>query len=144
MGGRKGRQALALTGGASSELLKSSVMAEFVDVDHGTPVGRLTEVSGLVSSLCRGVLVRVRPGKDWLAPVRGYKPNGLTIDAADLGETDARVAMHMLAFGEEAKGAASALMALGLPNDGFAQVATVAGLSHVSIRPPPRRQQSAA
>jgi hypothetical protein len=136
MAGRKGRHALAMAAGGASELLKSSVMAEFTDIDRGTPASRLTEVAGLVSSLCRGVLVRLRPAKDWLAAVRGFKPHGLTVDVADLGESDAQIAANILAFGEQARGAAPALMAFGLPNEGFAQVAGVAGLTHVAIRGP--------
>jgi len=136
MGGRKGRHSLALVAGGAADVLKSSVMAEFVDVDRGTPASRLTEVAGLVGSLCRGVLVRVRPAKDWMAAVRGFKPHGLTVDAADLGDSDARIAQQMLDFGDQAKGVAPALMAFGLPGEGFSQVAIVAGLTHASIRQP--------
>jgi hypothetical protein len=111
--------------------MKASVMAEFVDIDRGTPVGRLMEVAGLVTSLCRGALIRLRPAKDLLAPVRGFRTHGLTIDVGDAGE---EAAAYMRAFGEQAKGAATALMAFGLPSERFFEAARGAGLSHAAVR----------
>ncbi|MFI4975437.1 MAG: hypothetical protein ACHP84_12935 [Caulobacterales bacterium] len=134
MAGRKGRHALAMVAPGTPQALKTSVMVEFVDVDRGTPVSRLTEIAGLVSSLCRGAFVRLRPARDMLAAVRGYRPLGLTLDAADLGATHAQIATQMLAFGEQARGAAPALVIQGLPSEEFFQVAQVAGLTHASLR----------
>ena len=144
MGSRKGRQALATASGGAMAVLKSSVMIELVDVDRGTPVGRLTEVTGLVTSICRGVVVRLRPAKDFIAPVYGFRAQGLTVDAADLGGTDTQIAANLLAFGEQARGVAPALMAFGLANDGFFQVAAVAGLTHASVRAIPMTAQTKA
>ena len=132
---RKGRRALAMVSPDAPEVLKSNVIVEFVDVDRGTPVSRLTEVGGFVTSICRAVFVRVQPASDMLASVRGYRPHGLTLDASNLADTDAQMAAQMLAFGEQAKGAAPLLVVQGLPNDGFFQVADVAGASHASVRP---------
>ncbi len=144
MATRKGRAFLAEAAGDRPEAMRSSVMAEFVDVDRGTPGARLVEVGGLVSSLCRGVLVRLRPAKDLLAPVRGYRPHGLTIAADDVGEDAAHIAAWLMTLGAEGKGAAPALMAFGLPNDGFFEPARVAGLTHASVRPEPAKAKTAA
>ncbi|MFI4935026.1 MAG: hypothetical protein ACHP7N_10435 [Caulobacterales bacterium] len=136
MAARRGRKALSQVC-EDAELLKSNLMIEFVDVDRGTPVGRLTEVAGLVNSICRAVFIRVQPGKDMLSTVRGYRPHGLTVDASDLGAGDAQIAAQMLTFGEQARGAAPLLVVQGLPNDGFFQVAQVAGVTHASVRAQP-------
>ena len=138
---RKGRRALTETLG---ERLKTQVMLELLDVDRGTPVSRLTEVGTLVASLCRGVLVRLSPGRDPAAPVRGYRPHGLSVDAADFGEHDSQIAAQLLAFAELAKGAAPTLMVFGLPNHDFFAVAEVGGVTHASARLQPPAVRSAA
>lgn len=134
MAARKGRHALAMIAADAPQLLKSSVIVEFTDVGRGTPVGRLTEVGGLVTSICRAVFVRVPPSSDMLASVRGYRPHGITLDLAGMAGGDAQIATQMLTFGEQARGAAPLLVVQGLPNDGFFQVAQVAGMSHASQR----------
>ena len=142
---RKGRMALSRIGGDRGKTLKSSVMVELVDVDRGTPISRLIDVGGLITTVCRAAFVRVQPGADMLASVRGYRPHGLTLDAADLPEVDAEIASQLLTFGEQADGAAPLLVVQGLPSDGFFGVAEVAGLTHAALRTPPAsRQRSAA
>jgi hypothetical protein len=130
---RKGRHALTMI--AAAQALKAGLVVEFVDVDRGTPISRLTEVGGLLTSICRAVFVRLQPAIDMLAPVRGYRPHGLTLDGADLASVDSQIAKQLLSFGDQAKGAAPLLIAQGLPNDGFFQVAKVAGMTHASVRP---------
>jgi hypothetical protein len=141
---RRGRHALAMTGGDRPDILKTSVVVELVDVDKGTPISRLTEVAGLVASICRGVFIRVQPTRDMLAPVRGFRPLGLCVDGGDMAEDDAEAAGQLLNFGEQAIGAAPLLFAQGLPNDGFFQVAEVAGLTHASVRPRAVQDQRSA
>ena len=143
MAARKGRQALCNIA-PDPQLLKAGVIVEFADVDRGTPVSRLTEVGGLVTAICRAVFVRVQPGIDMLACVRGYRPHGLTLDAADLADSDAQIATQMLNFGEQAKGAAPLLVVQGLPNDGFFQVGLVAGVTHAALRAPAAQRSVAA
>jgi hypothetical protein len=146
MAARKGRHALAMIAAEAPETLKSNVIVEFTDVGRGTPVGRLTEVGGLVTSICRAVFVRVQPAVDMLAAVRGYRPHGITLDVAGLGGGDALMAAQMLTFGEQARGAAPLLVVQGLPNEGFFQVAQVAGMSHAARRAaaPAAAERSAA
>ena len=141
LAGRKGRRMLTEAFGAR---LKTGAMIELMEVDRGTPVSRLTEVGALVSSLCRGMLVRLSPGRDAAAPVRGYRPHGLTVEAAELGEGDSQVAAQLLAFAEQVKGAAPTLMVFGLPNEGFFAVAMVGGITHASAKPEESQARSAA
>lgn len=131
---RKGRNALMLMAGGATDILRSGVLIELVDVDIGTPASRLTEVMGLISGLCRGIFIRLRPGRDMAAPVKGFRMQGLTLDTSDLPPADTQIALHMLAFGAQARHLAPALAVLGLPNDGFMHVASVAGITHAGMR----------
>ncbi|HWA62315.1 MAG TPA: hypothetical protein VG939_13125 [Caulobacteraceae bacterium] len=138
---RKGRRRLS---DGVGERLKGGVMVEFADVERGTPVSRLTDVSGLTASLCRGVLVRLAPARDIVAPVRGYRPHGVSLDAVQIDGDDSAIADQVLAFGDQAKGAAPTTMVFGLPNDGFFSVALVAGVTHASARADLDQVRSAA
>lgn len=131
---RKGRNALMLMAGGAIDVLKAGALIELVDVDIGTPASRLTEVMGLISGLCRGIFIRLRPGKDMAAPVKGFRMQGLTLDCSDLPLADTQIALQMLAFGEQARHLAPALAMLGLPNDGFMHVASVAGITHAGMQ----------
>jgi hypothetical protein len=131
---RRGRANLALAAGGAADLLKTGVIVELIDVTIGTPGSSLMEVAGLVGSLCRAVFIRLHPAKDMMAPVRGIRPQGLTLDAADLGQSDAQIASSIIAFGEQARHVAPFLAVQGLPAEGFFQVATVAHLSHAALR----------
>ncbi len=128
---RKGRREMVSVLG---ETLKTGVILELMDVDRGTPLSRLSEVGSLATTLGRGVLVRLNPGRDMAAAVRGYRPHGVTMDAGDLGATDTDLASGMLDFGEQAKGCAPTLMVFGLPSEDFFAVASVGGITHASTR----------
>jgi hypothetical protein len=128
---RKGRREMAAVLG---ERLKTGVILELMDIDRGTPLSRLSEVGGLASVLSRGVLVRLAPGRDPTAAVRGYRPHGVTLDACALGGSDTELASGLLAFGEQAKGCAPTVMVFGLPNEDFFAVASVGGVTHASAR----------
>ncbi len=131
LAGRKGRRELTERLG---ERLKARVMLELLDVDRGTPLSRLSEVGGIAALLSRGVLVRLAPGRDIAAAVRGYRPHGVTIEAGELGDTHSDLAAGVLAFGEQVTGAAPTQMVFGLPTEDFFAVASVAGITHASAR----------
>lgn len=118
--------------------VKGRLMIELMDIDRGTPLSRLTEVANVAMGLARGVLVRLAPGREAAAPIRGYRPHGVTIEASALGETDTERASTLLAFAEQVKGSAPTTMCFGLPHDGFFAVAEVAGVTHASTLPAPR------
>jgi hypothetical protein len=133
--GRRGRAELAFVTGGSSQLLKSRVILELVDIDRGTPAGRLTEVAGLVAAVCRAVFVRLQPGREAIGPVEGARVHGLTVDGADLGDADGDAAGLLLETGAQAKGLAPMLVAQGLTSDVYFAVAEVAGFTHAALRP---------
>ena len=135
MGSRKGRNQVLAAIDAAPARVKANLLIELVDVDRGTPAGRLTEVAGLLHSVCRGVFVRVTPGKDVVPPERGSRLQGLTLDVGDL-DGDARVVGEMLTFADQMRGLTPALMVQGLPNEAMLPMAMVAGLSHAGVRAP--------
>lgn len=132
--GRRGRGALAGAARGDLDALKKRVIVELIDVDRGTPTGRLTEVIGLINATCRGVFVRLQPGRDAASPVREARVQGLTLDGSDLPEQDADAASALLEFADQARGLASLLVAQGLGDEGYFAVAEVAGFTHVSCR----------
>lgn len=143
---RKGRQALIGVEGLPPQRVKTGIMVELIDVDRGTPEARLLEVTGLVGQLCKGVLVRLQPGRDAVGPVKGARLQGLTVAVVDLGGTDSQVASHMLTLAAQARGRAAVLMIHGLPSQGYLDVAEVAGFTHASLRvgPPPQALEQPA
>ena len=136
MGGSKGRQALMACAEAAPDRMKASVMVELVDVDRGTPAGRLTEVAGLLKTICRGVFARVQPGVGGMPPLKEARLMGVTLDAGDLTGDDSRIAAQILDFGRLAKGQAPAIAVQGLPSTVLFAVAETAVLTHAGVRIP--------
>jgi len=128
---RRGRTTLGL---ATEGAAKARIIVELIEVDRGTPSGRLAEVCGLLAIACKGVFVRLQPGREAIAPVREVRPHGLSLDAGDIPGADSYVASTLLEIGEQAKGRSPLLVAQGLSSDGFFAVAEVAGFTHVSLR----------
>ncbi len=146
LGGRKGRASLIAIEGVTPDRIRQGAMIEFVDIDRGTPSGRLVEVVSLVGRLTRGVLARLQPVGNALDPVQGARFNGLTLDFADLGLPDARLEPFMRAMAHQMRGKAPALIAQGLGERLHFEMADDAGFTHAGIRGVPNtvtRQQVA-
>lgn len=131
--GRRGRTALS-NAMKTSEGLKKRLIVELIDLDRGTPTGRLTEVIGLLNATCRGVFARLQPGRNAAGPVRDARLHGLTLDGSDLPETDGDAAGALLEFADQIRGLSPMLVAQGLADEGYFAVAEVAGFTHVSQR----------
>jgi len=138
LAGRKGRQLLINVPGASPEQVRQGAMIEFVDVDRGTPNGRLVEVASLVGRVTRGVLARLQPTRDALSPIAGARFNGLTADFADLGLPDAKLEAFMRLMAHQMRGKAPALIAQGLGEPLHLEMADAAGFTHAAIRGVPK------
>jgi hypothetical protein len=132
----KGRHALSAIEGVTPERVRQAAIVELVDIDMGTPLGRLLEVTGFVGQMCRGVLARVTPGRDIMAAVGGARLTGLTVDFSEtpLNEELLEQLMRMLAL--QVRGKTSALIALGLPSARHLEVAEAAGFTHGALRRP--------
>lgn len=134
MAARRGRNALIGQAGAATATVKAGVIVELIDAGAGVPSGRLTEIAGLLTSICRGVMARVTPGKEFAAAFRDARLMGVTLDVADLAGPDSRVAAQILEFGRQARGLASVLGVHGLASADFFAIAEVAGLTHAAVR----------
>lgn len=134
--GRRGRGYLANATEGSATALKKRVIVELIDIDRGTPTGRLTEVAGLLNAVCRSVFARLQPSRDVVFPVRDARLQGVTLDGSDLATSDGEAAGQLLEFAEQARGLSPLLVAQGLPDEGYLAVAEVAGFTHGALRVP--------
>jgi hypothetical protein len=134
MGARKGRDLLITVEGLTAERIRQGAMIEFVDIDRGAPSGRVVEVVSLVNRLTRGVLARLQPVANALEPVAGARFNGLTLDFADLGLPNGRLAPFMRAMAHQVRGKAPALIAQGLAERLHYEMADDAGFTHAGLR----------
>lgn len=140
----KGRQALIACAGDVPARMKAGLMVELVDVDRGTPQGRLIEVCGLLRTICRGVFGRAVPGKDAMAPLKDARLAGVTLDASELPVEDARLAAFLIDFARQAKGLTPAIAVQGLNSQVMFAVAETAGLTHAALRAAPVTTVAAA
>lgn len=140
MGGRKGRQALVSIEDVTPARVRQGMMLEFVDIDRGTPTGRMVEVVSLVGGLTRGVLARLQPARDALDPVQGARFNGLTLDFADVSLPNGRLKTLMRLMAHQMRGKAPALIAQGLSDFGHMDMADDAGFTHAGVRASPLTQ----
>ena len=134
LAGRRGRANLAHAAHGSAKTLKARVIVEVTEFGRGTPPGRLNEVASLLGAMCKGVFGRLQPGRDAAAPFKDVRLQGLALDAGDVAGADGDIAAALLEAGEQAQGLAPLLIAQGLPSEGFADVAEVAGFTHAATR----------
>ncbi len=144
MAANKGRQALAAAAGEAQGRMKRGLLIELVDVDRGTPRGRLIEVCGLLRTMCRGVFARAQASRDDMALFREARLAGVTLDAAEFAGDDARLAAAMLDLGRQAKGQTPLIAVQGLSSQVMFAVAETAGLTHASLRKAPATLATAA
>lgn len=137
MGARKGRHLLVTIEGVTPERVRQGLMLEFVDIDRGTPTGRMVEVVSLVGRVTRGVLARLQPSRDALDPVQGARFNGLTIDFADVALPVSRIEDFMRLMAHQMRGKAPALIAQGLAGYSHMDMADASGFTHASVRAAP-------
>ena len=137
LGGRKGRNSLIAIDGVPPDRIRQGAMIEFIDIGRGTPAGRLVEVVSLVGGVTRGVLARLQPIGNALEAVQCARFNGLTMDFADLGLPDGRLAPFMRAMAHQMRGKAPALIAQGLGERLHFEMADDAGFTHAGIRAVP-------
>ena len=144
MAANKGRQALIAAAGEAQGRMKRGLLIELVDVDRGTPQGRLIEVCGLLRTLCRGVFARVQAGRDEMALFREARLAGVTLDAAEYAGDDARLAAAMIDLGKQARGQTPLIAVQGLTSQVMFAVAETAGMTHAALRTTPVTSTAAA
>ncbi len=144
MAANKGRQALIAAAGEAQGRMKRGLLIELVDVDRGTPPGRLIEVCGLLRTLCRGVFARVQSSRDEMALFKEARLAGVTLDAAEFAGDDARLAAAMLDLGRQARGQTPLIAVQGLASQVMFAVAETAGMTHASLRIAPATMATTA
>lgn len=140
----KGRQGLIGCAGDAPGRMKAGLMVELIDVDRGTPQGRLIEVCGLLLTICRGVFGRVVPGRDAMEPLKHARLAGVTLDAGELPAEDGRLAALILDYGRQAKGLTPTIAVHGLASPVMFAIAETAGLTHAALRVAPASAAAAA
>jgi hypothetical protein len=133
LGCRKGRAGLISAVGQMGEHVKQGLLLEIMDIDRGTPTGRLLEIVGLASPLCRGILARVQPARDALEPVRGARLNGLTLDVRAYGLDDRQLGALVRMIGEQMHGHSPARILQGLSDGRQLEAARAAGFTHAGF-----------
>lgn len=125
---RRGRAAL-IEAGAGGHALRTGGLFEIIDMDTGTPPGRLAEAMALAKSMCRGVLARLPERQGSLAPFKGLGFAGLTVP---LSRQAARGldALHVIqAKGDELRRTFRAIIALDPETRDYARLADI-GFTH--------------
>ena len=133
LGARKGRAGLVAAVGQMAEDVKQGLLLEIMDVDRGTPTGRLLEVVGLAAPLCRGILARVQPARDAIEPVRGARLSGLTLDVRDYGLSNRQLSALLKMMADQMRGRSPALILQGLSDGGQLGLARDAGFTHAGL-----------
>lgn len=135
MGVRRGRDMLVGLEGAPPEHLKNGAMIELVDIDNGTPAGRLAEVVTLLSQLSRGVTARLWPDRNAVDPIRGARVRGAALDVGDIPlEPDALRGLCR-SMAAQMQGHAPAIIAQGLPAQSWLTEVQDVGFTHATVRP---------
>lgn len=138
MGSRKGRNYLATLENTTAERIRQGMLIELVDIDRGTPTGRLGEVVGLLSRMGRGVLARLQPSRDALAPIKGARMTGLTLDLSDYNVQTPQADALLKTMAMQMRGKAGVLIAQGLGHADQVKIADAAGFTHAGLRAQPQ------
>lgn len=138
MGSRKGRNHLATLANTTAERIRQGMLIELIDIDRGTPTGRLLEVVGLLGRMGRGVMARLQPSRDALAPVKGAKMTGLTLDLSDFNVQTPQADALLKTMAMQMRGKAGVLIAQGLGHQDQVKMAEAAGFTHAGLRTLPQ------
>lgn len=131
------RRRAALFALAPAELVRQRFLIEIVNIDPGTPNGRLIELAGLLRAHTTGVLARVPPAKQALDALRDIRLAGVALDLSEVAADEAALLAMMSAFHNRAVAVAPSLQVLGLPSRGLFGAAMKIGITHASVRRQP-------
>lgn len=135
MGLRKGRDMFLGLEATPQEHIKHGALIELVDVDRGTPAGRLAEVVTLVGALSRGVMAQVLPGRDAMASITGSRVSGVAIDVGDISLEIEPMMLLCETMAQQMRGQAPAVIAQGLPGRSWLPQVASMGFTHATVRP---------
>lgn len=129
-----GRSRAALFALAPADLVRQRILIEIVNIDPGTPKGRLAELVGLLRAHTTGVLARVSADKAAIEVLKDIRLAGVALDLSEERADEAALLATMAAFHNRAAAIAPSLQVLGLPNRNLFGAALKIGLTHASLR----------
>jgi hypothetical protein len=109
------------------------VVIELIDLDQGTPQGRLLDAVSLLSPHCRAVIARLPAARPALEMLRGARLGGVSVECAGC-RLDALIARLSAATHPVAVGPLT--FAFGLASEAARDVAAAAGATHGGLVPP--------
>jgi hypothetical protein len=128
------RSRAALFALAPADFVRQRFLIEIINIDAGTPNGRLRELVGLLRAHTTGVLARVPPSRGALDVLRDIRLAGVALDLSDSTTNVAAVMVAMTAFYNRAVGLAPSLQVLGLNTKAMFGPALKCGMTHASLR----------
>jgi hypothetical protein len=114
-------------------VMRHAAICELVDVEAGIPASRLMEVGAMMRGFFRRVWVQVQPIRILIEAAEGARSSGLTVRAADLGETPEEIAKGMRHFVSMVKRPGTLLIVTSLPSTKLMIDAMSAGFSHATL-----------
>ncbi len=106
------------------------IIIELLDIERGTPPGRIEEVVGMLSPHCRKILARVEADRLPVELLRECHLSGVSIDCANLPLSPRSFLQQLSRFTETARQVAPLVFALNLNGETAGELALIAGATH--------------
>ncbi len=106
------------------------IILELLDIEAGTPQGRIEEVVGMMTPHCRKILARAQPDRVPVDLLRGCRLTGLTIDCGLMRLPTRDLFVQLSRFAEAARRVSPLVFALRLDNEVPSELALAAGITH--------------
>lgn len=119
------------------------IVVEIVNIDEGTPLGRISEAVALLTGACRAINGFTDPTSRSLAALRGARIAGATIDIDQLGKPGTDRSAAIVHFAEVAKGAAIRSAIRGVMSELEAAAARACEITYLIRCPAETRRQAA-
>lgn len=116
------------------------ILFELLDIDKGTPQGRILEVVAALTPYCRKVVARTTLNKPPIDLLRGCRLSGLSVDCSTAQEHTRGFMMGLSAFAAQARTLSPLVFALGLAGPSACDLAMAAGATHAGCNLEPDGQ----
>jgi len=106
------------------------IIVELLDIDRGTPQGRIEEVVGMLAPHCRKVLVRATIDPVPIELLQSCRLSGLSLDCDHLQREPRDFLLRFARFAEAARQVSPLIFALNLHGQAARELALLAGATH--------------
>jgi len=106
------------------------IIVELLDIDRGTPQGRIEEVVGMLAPHCRKVLVRATGDPLPIDLLKSCRLSGMSLDCDHLQQEPRDFLLRFARFAEAAKQVSPLIFALNLHGQAARELALLAGATH--------------